>query len=101
MSDVNDSDLATIARIVAEIDGLGVPSTAGEVADRLRRIDLARYKMEQRCTRLLADVDEVKQRLHDLRNTDAHKLAAADLAALRMASELRAAVAAADAVDTD
>jgi hypothetical protein len=78
------TDFTTTARLVAEIDGLAIPTSREEINDRLRRISLARHVALQRCDRLEADVQRVKDELHRLRNEDAAKLGASELAALRL-----------------
>lgn len=87
-----DEPFLVTARLVAELDGLAVPPSPDEVNARLRRISLARHVALQRCEQLSADVQRVKDELHRLRNEDAGKLGASELAVLRLRQGIDAAL---------
>lgn len=87
------TDFATTARLVAEIDKLPVPTSREEIDDRLRRISLARHVAVQRCDRLEADIQRMKDEFHAARNEDAVRLGDAELAALRLRQGINEALA--------
>ncbi len=73
------TDLHRIATLVAEIDKLATPTTQDEIESRLRRISIARFEAAKQIDQLLAHVEALHVKVHEVRNADSALLGQAEV----------------------